>query len=649
MKRRQPETGLVFPGSAGLDIAALLGRASPALLVVGTWLAYHPYLGIVHDARLYVAQMLHALHPDVFSADLFFAFGSQDDFSLFGRLFAPLLAHMGASAAAMLVVVLGQMLWLSGAAALALRLAPNRAAAVAGLVLVSGLPAFYGGWEIFSFGEGFATPRLLAEGAALWTLWALAGRRLAVASVLVVLTAFLHPIVALSVLSVGFCFLVLQDRRWIALGVAAAALAAVLVYVGIGPFAGFDQTMDPEWLDAVEQRNIFVFPGQWRTMDWARVAMTASAALAAAAVLDGWRRHILVAVTLAGFVSVAAAIIGADLLHNVLMIQLQTWRTLWLLHVFAYLGAGILLARLWESKPDGLALISLVVLVWLNDRMLHPNVSGFVGAFVFGLVALRLRGVLRPLPFVIQAASVTLACLLVVVLAVCRVVVVENLMRTVSGNEGVLQAFGLATVIELSFAAAAVFFLVRFFPGPSRTALPIAAAILVIVSAASWDRRTGWSRMLETDAPVSAFDAKLPSDAQVYWEGEVLGPWLRLGRPSYFSVAQGAGILFHRETALTFRDRARVVEPLMGQQFLNHVRYREEVPPPLPALTRDMLADTCRRDRALDAMVLSRVVDGAYAATWDLPKPLYEPVAAQKGSPRPPITRYYLYRCSDLG
>jgi hypothetical protein len=549
----------------------------------------------------------------------------------------------------MLIVVLGQMLWLSGAAALALRLAPNRAAAVAGLVLVSGLPAFYGGWEIFSFGEGFATPRLLAEGMALWALWALAGRRLAIASVLAVLTALLHPIVALSVLCVGFCFLVLQDWRWVALGVAGLVLAAVLVYQGAGPFAGFTQTMDPEWLDAVEQRNIFVFPGQWRTMDWARVAMTAATVLAAASILDGWRRRILLAVAVAGLASVAAAFVGADVLHDVLMIQLQVWRTLWLLHVFAYLGAGILFVRLWQMKPDGLALISLVVLVWMNDRMLHPGISGFAGAIVFGLAALRLRGVLRPLPFFIRAASVSLAGLLVVVLAVCRIVVIENLMRTVPGNEGVLQAFGLATLIELSFAAVATLFVVRSFPGLSRTVLPVAAVILVIVSAASWDRRTGWSRMLETDAPVPAFDAKLPSDAQVYWEGEALGPWLRLGRPSYFSVAQGAGILFHRETALTFRDRARVVEPLMGQQFLNYVRYREETPPPLPALTRDMLAETCRRDRALDAMVLSRAVEGAYAATWDLPKPLYEPVAARKGSPRPPITRYYLYRCSDLG
>jgi hypothetical protein len=123
---------------------------------------------------------------------------------------------------------------------------------------------------------------------------------------------------------------------------------------------------------------------------------------------------------------------------------------------------------------------------------------------------------------------------------------------------------------------------------------------------------------------------------------------MRLGRPSYFSVVQGAGILFHRETALTFRDRARVVEPLMGQALVDHVRYREEVPPPLPALTRDLLADTCRSDPALDAMVLSRAVEGAYAATWSPRSPIYEPAALRKGAHRPPIGRYFLYRCADL-
>lgn len=182
MKRRLPDGAPILARRVNLDFAGLLGRVSPALLVLGAWLACNPYLGIVHDARLYVAQVLRTLHPDVFDSDLFFAFGSQDDFSLFSRLFAPLIAYFGTSAASLLIVALGHALWLSGAAALALRLAPDRAAAVAGLVLLAVMPSFYGGWEVFSFGEGFATPRLLAEGIALWALWALADRRLATAA-----------------------------------------------------------------------------------------------------------------------------------------------------------------------------------------------------------------------------------------------------------------------------------------------------------------------------------------------------------------------------------------------------------------------------------------------------------------------------------
>jgi hypothetical protein len=47
-------------------------------------------------------------------------------------------------------------------------------------------------------------------------------------------------------------------------------------------------------------------------------------------------------------------------------------------------------------------------------------------------------------------------------------------------------------------------------------------------------------------------------------------------------------------------------------------------------------------------MVLSRRVDGAYAAEWDMPFRIYDTQAIGKEGGRQPIRTLYLYRCADL-
>ncbi len=648
MKKRQPDAALVFVRPAELDIAGLLRRASPALLVVGAWLAFHPYTGIVHDARLYVAQALHALDPGVYDRDLFFAFGSQDAFTLFSRLFAPLVGRVGPSAASMLVVAVGQALWLSGAAALALRLAPSRAAAVAGLALVAVMPASYGGWQVFSYGEGFATPRLLAEGFGLWALWALTDRRLIPAAVLIVAAALIHPIMAATVIGVGFCFLVLQDWRWLLLGLAGAAAAVVLAYAGVAPFDGLLRRMDAAWLAVVQQRTIFLFPSLWRPLDWSPVMMATATALAGAAVLSGWQRRLLFAGIAAGLGGLAVAHLGADLLHNLFLTEVQPWRTLWLLQVFAYLGMGVLVAALWRLEQDGLALIALVGLSWLASLILPPVASIAVAAFVLALAVARLRGAVKPLSPVARGVAACLTGLVLGFLVVYRVVSLKGFVTAMPDAGAFWGNFGRLTVIEVVLAAIVATVLYRRWPNAAKHALPVAALVLALASAGAWDRRAAWTRVVAAEPAITAFETALPRDAQVFWEGDVLGSWLLLHRPSYFSRAQGAGIVFRRATALAYRDRAHVIEPLVDRDLLDSFRASQTLPPPPPALTRSMLASACRADSALDAMVLSRAVPGAYAAEWDTPAPIYDLDAAKRGVVRPPIRRLYLYRCADL-
>jgi hypothetical protein len=95
---------------------------------------------------------------------------------------------------------------------------------------------------------------------------------------------------------------------------------------------------------------------------------------------------------------------------------------------------------------------------------------------------------------------------------------------------------------------------------------------------------------------------------------------------------------------MAVRDRADVVEPLIGRNLLD----KNGPVPPLPTLTGANLRDACRGDAALDALVLSRGVAGAYAARWDLPFAIPERSQIANGAPARTVQTLYLYRCADL-
>src|ERR1700733_3270448 len=63
------------------------------LLAVNT--VTFPYAGITHDTRLYSIQVLNQVEDGTYSDDLFFRYGSQDQYSLFSRLAAPLVRGLG--------------------------------------------------------------------------------------------------------------------------------------------------------------------------------------------------------------------------------------------------------------------------------------------------------------------------------------------------------------------------------------------------------------------------------------------------------------------------------------------------------------------------------------------------------------------------
>src|SRR5438128_11066085 len=87
---------LTWSQRAGQAISKLAARpVSLFLVLVAINALARPYGGIIHDARLYSAQVLHQLDPQTLGDDLFFRYGSQDQFSVFSRFAAPFVDLFG--------------------------------------------------------------------------------------------------------------------------------------------------------------------------------------------------------------------------------------------------------------------------------------------------------------------------------------------------------------------------------------------------------------------------------------------------------------------------------------------------------------------------------------------------------------------------
>src|SRR4051812_43722218 len=60
---------------------------------------FMPYVGMIHDAQLYSGLVVNRIDPRVLGGDLFFQYGSQDQYSLFSPLMTPLVLILGVKGA----------------------------------------------------------------------------------------------------------------------------------------------------------------------------------------------------------------------------------------------------------------------------------------------------------------------------------------------------------------------------------------------------------------------------------------------------------------------------------------------------------------------------------------------------------------------
>lgn len=649
------------------DTAAALGRgtapaaASPgprgrtfwllAAAVALLWLATRPYRGVIHDSRLYTFQALSAADPARFAEDLFLRFGSQDRFTIFSRLYEPVLGWAGVSLGAMLLTLAAQAAWLGGAYCLAKAIFRDPPRALAAVAVLVALPSAYGAHSAFSYGEPFVTPRLFAEALTFFALGrALRGSTLGAAAALAVAGAF-HPVMALPGVAVFFLYNALGNRAWWAVAACAGIAAGGLVALGIEPFARVGVRLDPEWFETVRQRAPYAFLGGWSPLDWAVLAGQAALALLMLTVPGRAEvRRLVVAVLLAAAGGVALTGIGADLAQNQLVANLQPWRATWLLAATAHLLALSPLAAFVgkDGVPRGATgmLVAGGMTVLFLARLL-PGAHLLSAALLVPAAALAAgrRAEAKPLRPRARAMVAGISAAVGLLLVLLCMELKGSMEAWPAEYRGRLWAFALC-IAGLALAAAAGSPPRRGTSGAtSGPATAAAITLLLSCAALGWDQRTAWAKFVESsEPPPEELAGFVPAGATAYWDGGLELLWFRLRRPSYHSCTQGAGVMFFRGTASAYRQRGESFRfGTFEAEFCTAGPGGRDTRP-----DRSELRRACAREPELDVVVLPHAVEGVPRREWAPPAKLQIPRVIGGKVDVAEFDRFYAYACADL-
>ena len=339
-----------------------------ALLIISLFIIKHPYHGIIHDSRLYTVEALHKLNSQNYINDFYFFNTYQSRFSITNGIYAKGITLFGLTTANLLLLVVGQVLWLVGAF-LATGVFFRGFNQFAALALVVSFPSQYGGFDIFSFAEPFYSPRLISEAFVLLALpfWA---RRNWLVCVFCMIVAFVvHPLMAIPGV-IALALPTLRNHKKLLWALVPAGLALVaLAALGVEPFSNIFTVMDGNWLEATQDRCKFLFISLWPTKDLILPLAMLALGFMAYARTTGKQKQLVGAILLTSLLCNATSLIFGDLLHDALIIQLQLWRSSWLLfYIVAVFFYDIVSASCVKS-PVGLAAAALLCL------------------FIFGVVA----------------------------------------------------------------------------------------------------------------------------------------------------------------------------------------------------------------------------------------------------------------------
>ncbi|MCB1541620.1 MAG: hypothetical protein KDJ25_12530 [Rhodoblastus sp.] len=540
-------------GAASSSVARL-GAGAAALLTLAAFYAIeHPYAGILGDAKIYMGRALADLDASGVGRDLMFRLDGQSQFSVFTPAARWLAAHLSFATSAALIAALGGALWFAGALAFARQALTGRELAIAAIVFAA--PAVYGPDRLLTYAEMLAEPRPYAEAFTLLALAAFLAHRLGLAFALLAVAAALHPIMALAGVAAISLALCVEDRRWlIAAGVGCIGFAGAVALDA--PIAGRLRVfVDPQWLSLLMDRNTYLFPHLYDADDLILPLVRGATIMLAANYADGRLRRILVAGLIASVLGVTVAWIVGAALPSLLALQAQTWRMWWLTGFLAAFSLGYCAVRMGRGSPREKFSLAMLALAWAMASQGPVVLVALVIAIyvtiprfsAFLTITDKIAG------YTWLAVAATIAIPTAVMLGKWLEFPTTEGFDPVFTKRLLVVAGDAILVGTVAFAALGVPKALARLP---QMAVFAGALCAIAVGARLWTDPDSYARAL-AEARVQGDLARMtPRDGEILWLKSSLEPWVWLRRPHWLGDIQGAGIVFSRDLATRYRERA---------------------------------------------------------------------------------------------
>ncbi|MDE1895484.1 MAG: hypothetical protein KGH91_00255 [Rhodospirillales bacterium] len=613
------------------------------MLIAALWLATRQYFGIIADSRFYTVQALSALLPSRFANDLYFQYGSQDQFTIFTKIYTPFISVFGLAYGNLIPTLLAEFLWLCGAAFLFHSLTWNLRTSFSAFASLIILP---GSFVFLSYGEPFLTPRLVTEALIFGALGCMLRGWVLNACAIFLVSVFVHPLMTLPGLSVFFLYETLKRPWLLSVALIGICLGIGLAILNIQPFSRLLVSFDPIWLHITEVRDGFAFVLKWTFISKIQALNIFSLAGLTLLFLKGQERLFLALAMIVAFLGILVTFIGGDLLHNILIVNIQACRALILLAAVTNLFLGKILISPDEDTPRGqsrfvllLSIAALALSRFFVDYILFVLPLCSLG---FVLLAIE-RTACKPAS---KIGYLLIIVYLSVILALTPIALRASFANTLAISSGIWP--WLASLFVSASALAALYILGRY---PTRTVprfLVYGSTLLLIISITNWDQRSPWIKFVDNASPPADLVAALPANAPIYWEGDVTVPWFLLKRTSQLSCGQGTGVMFFRNTAIAYQARYQIFARLGALDFGRD----QFCPAPKlsspPAVDLKNLAYVCRNQTGLGALVLTTLAPDAPHHVWTAPVP-FQYTRQVDGKPvQVKTNKFYIYRCNEL-
>lgn len=542
---------------AATSSAARFAAGAAAIVALGALYALeHPFPGIDGDSKIYMGRALADIDASGVGRDLMFRLDGQSQFSLFTPAARWLVAHLPLAISAALIAAIGGLLWFCGAIALTRQAVPGGALAATAVLFAA--PAVYGPYRLLFCAETLAEPRPYAEAVTLLALAAFLAGRLVPSLALLAIAAAIHPIMALAGVAAIGLTLCIDDRRWLLLAIVGALALAAAVLLD-APMAGRLRILvDPQWLALLLDRNAYLFPHLWKSEDFVLPAVQGVTILIAANRAEGRLKRLLYAGLAAGLIGVFVAWIAGAFLPSLLLLQAQTWRMWWLTGVFAALSLGMCAVGAAKGGARDKFALAMVAFAWTMASQ-GPIVFVALGIAIF----VSMPRFSREIAISQKTATYTWLCLAAAVVIPALVMLFKWL--ELPGQADYAPAFTkrmlavLGDAILLGAIALTAFGWPKPLPRISQVAALALSLVVAIVGARLWFDPDSYAREVAEARVQSDLVQMTPRDGEILWLQGSIEPWLWLRRPHWLGGIQGAGIVFSRDLAMLYRERAEAL------------------------------------------------------------------------------------------